>query len=140
MSEFNCIILGREVDASPQPSDYAESFLNYSATEWNSGGGDCVFSYIEAGLSLAALVILHDGNGRMSVRYDIAGRRKAYYSVASKDEMNTIVDVGDDQFVPLGSLVSPLSAWHAVEDFFVAPLEMSGRLDWMNADEISWPE
>ncbi len=140
MSEFNCIFLGREVDRSPELSEYAESFLNYSAAEWNRGGGDCVFSYIEDGLSLAVLVVLHDGKGRMSVRYDLARARKAYYSIGSKDEMNTIVDVGDDQFVPLGSLVSPLTAWHAVEDFFVRPLEMPGRLHWMNAEEIVWPE
>lgn len=77
MLEFYCIFLGRQVQNTPVLADYASCFLSYSAAEWNSGGGDCVFSYKEDGYSLAALVILHDGDGRMSVRHDFAKQRKA---------------------------------------------------------------
>lgn len=140
MSEFSVVFLGEGPVTSPTPSDYAPHFLGFSALEWRRGGGDAVFSFIQDGLSLAALVVLHDGGGGLSVRHDLARERRAFYSVADADRMNEIVDVGDDQFAPLGSFVSPLSAWKAIEDFFQRPLEKSARLSWMDAQEIVWPE
>lgn len=140
MSEFSAIFLGYGPVAPPSASVYATHFLNFSASEWRAGGGDGVFSFMQDGLSLSVLYVLHDGAGRVSVRHDFARERKAFYSVAKVDEMNDIVDVGDDQFAPLGSFVSPLSAWQAVEDFFQRPLERSARLRWLDAEEIAWPE
>jgi hypothetical protein len=140
VSEFSVVFLGEGPVTSPMLSDYAPHFLSFSALEWRRGGGDGVFSFIQDGLSLAALVVLHDGGGGVSVRHDLARQRMAFYSVANADKMNEIVDVGDDQFAPLGSFVSPLSAWQAIEDFFQRPLEKSARLSWMDAQEIVWPE
>lgn len=144
MSKFSCYFLDHEIDVSPALESYADFFLSYQSSKWQKGCGDGVFSFVSDSGDKCELSVLENGKFGISVRYNIrrAGENKGgeYFSVGVQEKINQIEDAGEDQFVPIGSFLKPETAWLAVEDFFDNPTQKSGRIEWINSDDISWPE
>ncbi len=144
MSEFKCIFLDYDVDENPKLQFYADFFLNYHPSMWQKGGGDGVLSFVSDKGDKSELTVLENKEFGISVRYNFraAGERRGaeYFSVCDQQKMNHVEDFGDDQIVPAGSFIQPKKAWLAVEDFFKNPLVKSGRIAWLNSDDISWPD
>jgi len=144
MSIFTCYFLDEKLNNNPQLSFYSDFFLNYSSLKWDKGAGDGVFNFIADNGDKADLTVVEHGKKGISVRYNFRKHNERrgfeYYSIASPEQMNHVEDVGDDQFVPLGSFLKPKQAWLAVEDFFNHPLSKSNRIEWLNSDNINWPD
>ncbi len=144
MSVFKVYFLGRDVDDDPEPASYADFFLNYQSSVWQEGGGDGVFSFNSDMGDVSDLSVLESEQHGICVRYNIKknGMRKGreFYAVGDSDALDRIEDVGDDQFAPIGSFLTPELAWLVIEDFFANPLEKSSRIQWVSSDDIKWPD
>jgi len=144
MTKFYCCFQGPVVIENPQLGSFADYFLDYTPEKWMDGSGDGVFSFVSDLGDSCNLSILESREYGISVRYNIRkpGERRGeeYYSVSDLKKINNFEDVGDDQFAPVGSFLPPQNAWLALEDFFNSPLFKSDRIQWINSDEISWPD
>ena len=142
MFKFNCYFLDQDLDNAPSPEKYRDFFLKYDPDSWSSGAGDGVFDARFENGDVATLSVLEEHSLGISVRFNFrrSGERSSqeYYSVGNHKEINNVDNVGDDQFLPIGSFLKPEQAWLAVEDFFENPCEKSNRIEWMSSDEIEW--
>lgn len=142
MNKIRSIVLGGAEEYLTKCDKYQDLFLEYNSKKWQRGSGDAVFSYsggCEEKSSLSFIECKDCGiSARFNSRIGDAIREEEYYSVGAVDKMNLIKDVGDDQFVPVGSFVSPEQAWMAVEDFFEKPMVKPSRIEWIDSEKIDW--
>ena len=141
MSKFYCHFLDQALGVNPKLENYSDFFLNYHPSKWKIGCGDGVFSFENEDGDSAVLSVIESEIYGISVRYNFrkGGQKEnhEFYSVSDRQMMNQVEDVGDDQFVPVGSFLKPNLAWLAVEDFLENPLQKSVRIDWANSKDIS---
>lgn len=144
MPRFYCYFQGPVLVENPRLEYFVDYFLDYAPEKWMGGTGDGVFAFVSDSGDSCDLSILESRKYGISVSYNIrrSGEKRggAYYSVGNMGKVNDVEDVGDDQFAPVGSFLPPQEAWLALEDFFNNPLCKSGRIKWISADEIAWPD
>lgn len=144
MPEFKCYFLDFDVEANPDPSIYRDYFINFSPNDWIRGAGDGVFDAKCENGDVATLSLLGGHQNKISIRFNhrLSGERKGveFYSLARQELINTVKDVGEDQFAPLGSFLEPEIAWQVIEDFFTNPTQKSNKIKWIKSDLIQWPE
>ncbi|MCH5599227.1 hypothetical protein [Niabella ginsengisoli] len=121
--------------------NYKPYFLDHDINKSdisNSG----YFEYKHKDGDIVLLFIAHDG--KFSLRYDYNiltttnSSQPSYYSVFDPNHMNEIIDAGDENMIPLGSLVESNQAWAIICDFYQNPEEKSSRIQWLDAEEINW--
>lgn len=61
-------------------------------------------------------------------------------SVSDAGAMAEIVDVGVDEFYPVGTFVDPSQAWVVVEAFLTDPTVTPGESLMVDIEETDWPE
>ncbi|MNF17233.1 hypothetical protein D3C80_2206100 [compost metagenome] len=54
------------------------------------------------------------------------------------DNINKIIDGGDENMIPFGSLLESTIAWMVITDFFDEPKQKSSTIQWINAEELDW--
>lgn len=81
-------------------------------------------------------------NGKFSLRYDDntpnSSLKPSYYSIGNPDTINEIIDAGDENMIPLGSLLDADITWLIINDFFDSPEQKSSSVKWVNAEELDW--
>ena len=144
MSEFTSYFLDHDLVTNPALSSYTDFFVNYKPSKWDRGCGDGIFSFVSDSGDKSELSVIENENFGISVRYNFrkSGERKSseFYSVGSPEKISQIENVGEDHLVPVGSFLKPAEAWIAVEDFFDNPTQKSGRIEWIDSEDIPWPE
>jgi hypothetical protein len=140
MSKLFCYFLDNEIDENPTPEKYSDFFINYHPSKWKRGSGDAVFSFEDNNNNGAVLSVIESEKLGISVRYNIIksdrNENSEFYSVGDEAKINLVEDVGDDQFVPIGSFIEPNLAWLTIEDFLSSPLNKSKKIRWVNSKEI----
>ena len=120
------------------------AFIAYTPEVWRAGAGDGMFTCKDEDKGSSDLYLIDDGKGRISVRYNHLdnGQRQGveFYSVGDRDAIDIIIDVGDDQFVPSGSLIDPVLAWKVLNEFVASPHEIPQSIEWIASEHVSWPE
>ena len=144
MGEFHCNFLDWATNNSSDPEKYKDHFLNYDPQKWLAGSGGGAFTYRDDEFADCTIIALENPKYGIMFMYNL--RRKGdkkgegWLTVGNVELINQIEDVGDDQFFPLGSFVTPEEAWLALEDFFKHPTEKPKRVKWVNVDDVEWPE
>ncbi len=120
------------------------AFIAYTPEQWREGAGDGMFTCTDDEKGVSDLYLIDDGKGQVSVRYNHRnnGERRGveFYSVGDRSSIDTIVDVGEDQFVPKGSLIDPSLAWKVLNEFVSSPYETPKSVEWIPSQDVSWPE
>lgn len=129
------------IEAS-SPSDYKDYFLNPSENK-NPYSNSGYFEYIDSKEGNITLLFI-EYNNTFSLRYDYnipkAQAGNEYYSIGDPETMSIIVDAGDEEYIPLGSCISPELSWRIINDFFNNPKIISTNVSWLNSEEIDWNE
>lgn len=134
---YNCSI---DVDLEA----FRRHFVSYNSENWSEDGGGSL-QYFTDDNQVISLIILHNPRYGIILSFDGYDEVKErtvfnYYSVGCIDKISDFKDVGDDQFYPIGSFLKPEIAWLAVEDFFKNPLKLSEQIEWINSEDLNWPE
>jgi len=120
------------------------SFIAYTPEQWREGSGDGIFTCTDDEKGVADLYLIDDGKGKVSVRYNHRknGERSSveFYSVGDRSRIDTILDVGEDQFVPSGSLIDPRLAWKVLNEFVSSPHEIPQSVEWISSQDVNWPQ
>ncbi|WP_143312771.1 hypothetical protein [Chitinophaga eiseniae] len=124
---------------SPEVVTEMISRLRPEELEYANGG------YFEYRMKDGAAIILFfvaRTPDQFSFRYDYnvpdARNGTAWYSVTDA-HTRTVIDAGDEQYVPLVSFVSLPVALEIVMQFFRQPEEKSAAANWQQADFFDWP-
>ncbi|MGE8290236.1 MAG: hypothetical protein ACN6ON_01095 [Sphingobacterium sp.] len=120
-------------------NDYRSYFLDYNThkSEFSNSG------YFEYKSKVGDIILLFVAvNGRFSLRYDYnipdSSTEPSYYSIGNMDNINKIIDGGDENMIPFGSLLESTIAWMVITDFFDEPKQKSSTIQWINAEELDW--
>ena len=121
-------------------NDYKPYFLDYEANK-NEYSNSGYFEYKhEVGGDITLFFVTV--NGEFSLRYDYnvpnSSSEPSYYSIGNPDTINEIVDAGDENMIPLGSLLNADAAWLALNEFFNNPKQKPASIKWINAEELNW--
>jgi hypothetical protein len=78
----------------------------------------------------------------ISLRYDenIPDRRNglSWYSVNQTKQFKNIIDVGDENYIPNNSLLSPTKVISVIDEFFNDPLKKPMAINWKNSEDFDW--
>ncbi|MDR2273719.1 MAG: hypothetical protein LBF27_22620 [Sphingobacterium sp.] len=78
----------------------------------------------------------------ISLRYDenIPDRRNglSWYSVNQTKQFKNIIDVGEENYIPNNSLLSPTKVISVIDEFFNAPLKKPMAINWKNSEDFDW--
>lgn len=121
-------------------NDYKPYFLDYEVNK-NEYSNSGYFEYKhEAGGDIVLFFVAV--NGKFSLRYDDnvpnSSSEPSYYSVGNPDAIHQIIDAGDENMIPFGSLLDADTAWLVINEFFDHPKQKSTSIKWVNAEELDW--
>ena len=143
MKGFHSTFVGFDVDSEILLKSLEPYFINYNYSKWEVGGGGAIqYSDVKFEYSLICVASRQYG---LLLEWNVwnvneSKNVNSFYSVGDRSNVEKIEDVGDDEFYPAGCFVDPAVAWMAVEDFFCDPTKKSTRLEWVNVEDIPWPE
>jgi hypothetical protein len=128
---------------SCDPKLWAPYFLRYDPAQWDAEG-DGVLQYSTDGGLEYALVITHWSGLGFVLEFkarDLNTNRTllSKLGVADVNALDRFEEQDGLQY-PAGCFLSPSVAWLAVEDFLKTPEQPSGRVQWVDSDDIPWPE
>lgn len=113
--------------------------LNPTDLEYSNTG------YFQYRISAESDVILHFSimdPENISLRYDenIPDRRNgnSWYSVNQTKQFKNIIDVGDENYIPNNSLLSPTKVISVIDEFFNDPLKKPMAINWKNSEDFDW--
>ena len=106
----------------------------------SDGGGafDCTIGDVR----LILICVYHPAHGVALThdRHDPSRRETdSLLSVHDAQAMARFVETDQDAPYPLGAFLPAGLAYRVVEDFFADPTTPSPRVDWVSADQVSWP-
>jgi len=125
------------------PTEWEEYFSAYDSDAWDAEG-DGVLQFRSNDEEELTMVIVHWRDLgfllQLSCR-DLPTNRSAWckFSVRSKERL-TEFEERDDLRYPVGCFLPPKEAWLAVEDFLNLPTEPSTRIQWVDDNDVEWPE
>ena len=130
--------------SAPDLPKIESSFLAYTPEKWREGTGDGMFTCTDEEKGVSDMYLIDDGKSGISVRYnhrDRGERRGSeFYSIADRKIMDNIIDVGEDQFVPEGSLLAPTVAWMVLNEFVRSPHKLPTCVEWISSQDVKWPD
>ena len=127
------------------PATFKPHFLNFDPFEWDQQGGGGSLQYTaQDGVRYSLTCIANKKYGVM-LQWDcletkLIGINNQSFSIGNKERMHQIEDIGDEEFYPVGSFLKPELAWLAVRDFFSNPSKKSNQIEWINSNDIEWPD
>lgn len=142
---FMCDFLDVAMDGRPENKLYENYFLNYEPQQWKAGGGGGFFKYFDGKGLLYSLLVTDDSRYGIMLSYERWDNNKnraikTWYSVGDEHSLNQTVE-NDDYFkMPLGTYLEPEKAWFAVEDFLSNPVLISKAIQWIDANDVLWPD
>lgn len=134
--------LGQKTRTLPDPDAFRGYFTHYTPEKWRAGVAGGSFKYIDANDKHFDLIVAHSPKHGISLMYNAGkGRdRMTFVSVSDAGAMAEIVDVGVDEFYPVGTFVDPSQAWMVVEAFLTDPTVTPGEPLMVDIEETDWPE
>jgi hypothetical protein len=144
-SRFSCNFLDLKTERNPKPEMYEDYYLSYDPEKWKAGSGGGSFKFFDGGGLEYSLTISEDSRYGIMMLYekrdDKEGRSiGSWCSVANESELSVMIENADELQMPLGSYLEPVSAWGVVKAFILEPETMPDVIEWMDVDEIPWPD
>lgn len=134
--------LGQGTRRNPAPDYFRGYFLEYRPEKWVAPVSGGSLKYIDENDKHYDLVISHSREAGISLAYAAGeGSEGVYFvSVGEPAKLSEIIDVGVDEFVPLGSFVTPKQAWVVVEQFLKNPTKLPCAEFMRDIEDTDWPE
>lgn len=130
-------------NGSCEPDQWKKYFLDYKPEIWDAEG-DGVLTYRSEADKDYSLVIIHwsDFGFLLQLTCDNLKTNCPEYCCFSLRDKNRLAEFTelDDLTYPVGCFLSADDAWLAVEEFLNHPEEPSPRIQWIEDEQIEWPE
>lgn len=131
---FNINFLDFPTTESNKKSQFQNYFLEYTPNKWEVGSGGASFTYFDSNNKKYSLVVIQDPRYGFCLMYSPSSN--GCYSLGNIDLLGEFVESCDEIVMPLGTYLSPKTAWLAVEDFLDNPYVASNRISWISDDDI----
>ncbi len=135
--------VGNPKDFSPQA--WKKFFVPFDADRWAKDSAGGIVYKLDDG-SQFSLMFEYDVDLGLSMTYDMDNfeddefESDSRISVRDREAMSDFVLVATGATYPRGSFVDPEAAWGATEAFLNDPTVMPTSIDWLDPDELDWPE
>lgn len=130
-------------DGGCDPRKWKPYFVHFDPSLWEATDGGALEYFADSDLNYSLVISYWDGLGfllRWCARSpDLMRTESCKYSLGDPDALDRFEEQ-DDLTFPAGCFVPPSTAWLAVEDFLHDPLRPSHRIEWVDTEDISWPE
>lgn len=142
MVSWTCNFLDFSTDQQPSVEMYRDYFLDFNPAYWNKGS--CGASFVcqeDDGSQYSITMMLAPENG-LCLLYSrrLNGIRDEFCSVGNPTKQTSFIEVGDNLYMPLGSVISPMDALHTLEVFFASPADSPATIQWRNTLDMIWPQ
>lgn len=127
------------------PDKWKSYFLQYDSDVWELEGHSGGPLYYESDDNKRfVLGIIHWVSFGFLLQWDctdLTTKRSgsAKYSVSDASRLDEFAEL-DEMYFPVGCFLAPEVAWLAVEDFLRQPPGPSSRIQWVDGNDIPWPE
>jgi hypothetical protein len=137
--------LDLKTERYPKPELYEDYFLDYDSEKWKAGSGGGSFKFFDGEGLEYSLTISEDPKYGIMLSYEKWDDKEnksigSWYSVANESELSTMIENADELQMPLGSYMKPENAWEGVKAFILEPVTMPEAIEWVDVEEIPWPE
>ena len=141
-AEFSLNFLEESLRTDPDPSYYEHFFLSYAPEKWVSDVNGGLFQFFDETETEYSLTVQHSPNHGISLTYmfgegfDV----KTFVTIADAAKLADVIDVGVDEFVPIGSFISPEAAWPMVKAFLLDPKSIPDPKQMFDIEKTDWPD
>lgn len=142
---FSCNFLDYKTENHPQPKMYKPFFIEYDSAKWRAGSGGGAFKYFDGKGIEYALIISEDSRFGIMLIYEKWDENQnksigSWYSVSQLNQLSQFVTNEDELDMPKGSYMKPVDAWDAVSGFLENPCSIPRAIQWIDVNDIAWPE